>query len=92
MKYEAELREKTSWVRDHVQRIGGFDLEPFPAIGSPKTEEYRNKAIYQVGKGEKGEPVFGFYRKKSHDVMDCKNCRLQPKEFADILDAVGFFV
>lgn len=92
MKYEAELREKTSWVRDHVQRIGGFDLEPFPTIGSPKTEEYRNKAIYQVGKGEKGEPVFGFYRKKSHEVMDCKNCRLQPKEFADILTAIGFFV
>ena len=92
MKYEAELREKTSWVRDHVQRIGGFDIEPFPAIGSPKTEEYRNKAIYQVGKGPKGEPVFGFYRKKSHDVMDCKNCKLQPKEFADILDAIGFFV
>ncbi len=92
MKYEAELREKTSWVRDHVQRIGGFDIEPFPAIGSPKTEEYRNKAIYQVGKGAKGEPVFGFYRKKSHDVMDCKNCRLQPKEFSDILDAIGFFV
>ncbi len=92
MKYEAELREKTSWVRDHVQRIGGFDIEPFPAIGSPKTEEYRNKAIYQVGKGKNGEPVFGFYRKKSHEVMDCKNCRLQPKEFADILNAIGFFV
>lgn len=92
MKYEAELREKTSWVRDHVQRIGGFDLEPFPAIGSPKTEGYRNKAIYQVGKGKNGEPVFGFYRKKSHDVMDCRSCRLQPKEFSDILTAIGFFV
>ncbi|MBR2042572.1 MAG: 23S rRNA (uracil(1939)-C(5))-methyltransferase RlmD [Oscillospiraceae bacterium] len=92
IKYEAELREKTNWVRDHVQRIGGFDIEPLPAIGSPKTEEYRNKAIYQVGKGAKGEPVFGFYRKKSHEVMDCRNCRLQPKEFSDILEAVGFFV
>ncbi len=92
MSYEAELCEKTSWVKDHVQRIGGFDIEPLPAIASPKTEEYRNKAIYQVGKGEKGEPVFGFYRRKSHDVIDCRNCRLQPKEFADILGAIGFFV
>ncbi len=92
MSYEAELFEKTGWVRDHVQRIGGFDIEPLPAIASPKTEEYRNKAIYQVGKDEKGNPVFGFYRKKSHEVMDCKNCRLQPKEFSDILEAIGFFV
>ena len=90
--YSAELIEKTNWVKDHVQRIGGFDIEPFPALASPKTEEYRNKAIYQVGKGKNGEPVFGFYRKKSHDVMDCKNCRLQPKEFEHILSAIGFFV
>ena len=90
--YSAELIEKTNWVKDHVQRIGGFDIEPFPALASPKTEEYRNKAIYQAGKGKNGEPVFGFYRKKSHDVMDCKNCRLQPKEFEHILSAIGFFV
>ncbi|MBR3935587.1 MAG: 23S rRNA (uracil(1939)-C(5))-methyltransferase RlmD [Oscillospiraceae bacterium] len=92
MSYEAELFEKTNWVKDHVQRIGGFDIEPLPTIPSPKTEEYRNKAIYQAGKDEKGNPVFGFYRKKSHDVMDCRNCRLQPKEFTDILAAVEFFV
>ncbi len=92
MSYEAELKEKTNWVKDHVQRIGGFDIEPFSALASPKIEEYRNKAIYQAGKDKNGEPVFGFYRKKSHDVMDCKNCRLQPKEFTDILSAVGFFV
>ncbi|MBQ7874184.1 MAG: 23S rRNA (uracil(1939)-C(5))-methyltransferase RlmD [Oscillospiraceae bacterium] len=92
IRYDAELYEKTHWVKDHIQRIGGFDIEPFPAIGSPKIEGYRNKAIYQVGRGEKGEPVFGFYRHKSHEVIDCKNCRLQPKEFADILTAIGFFV
>ncbi len=92
IRYDAELYEKTHWVRDHIRRIGGFDIEPLPTIASPKTEGYRNKAIYQVGKGEKGEPVFGFYRQRSHDVIDCKNCRLQPKEFSDILTAIGFFV
>ena len=92
MDYEAELKEKTGWVRDHIQRIGGFDIEPFSTMASPKVEEYRNKAIYQVGKDKNGEPVFGFYRKKSHDVMDCKSCRLQPKEFEHILAAIGFFV
>lgn len=92
MSYDAELFEKTSWVRDHVKRIGGFDIEPFPTIGSPKTEEYRNKAIYQVGKGKNGEPIFGFYRKRSHDILNCKNCKLQPKEFEKILEAIGFFV
>lgn len=92
MDYKAELEEKTSWVRDHIKRIGGFELEPLPALPSPKTEGYRNKAIYQAGRNEKGEPVFGFYKQKSHEVTDCRNCRLQPDEFADILGAVSFFV
>ncbi len=92
LSYEAELREKTNWVKDHVERIGGFNIPVLPAVASPKTEEYRNKAIFQVGKAQNGDPVFGFYRQKSHEVIDCKNCRLQPKEFSDILTAIGFFV
>ncbi len=92
MSYEAELHEKTNWVKDHVERIGGFDIPVSSTVPSPKIEEYRNKAIYQAGKNEKGEPVFGFYRRKSHSVIDCKNCKLQPKEFEQIVNAVLFFV
>ncbi len=92
MSYEAELREKTNWVKDHVERIGGFDIPVMPTVASPKTEEYRNKAIYQAGKNEKGEPIFGFYRRRSHEVIDCKSCKLQPKEFEHIVNAVLFFV
>lgn len=92
LSYKAELREKTDWVKDHVERIGGLKIPIFPTIASPKTDEYRNKAIYQVGKSKGGDPIFGFYRQKSHDVIDCKNCKLQPKEFSDILTAIGFFI
>ena len=56
MKYEAELREKTSWVRDHVQRIGGFDIEPFPAIGSPKTSQSGSTRSFEALSTESSSP------------------------------------
>ena len=90
--YAAETEIKTGWVKDHISRIGGFDLDPLPTKPSPSCERYRNKAIYQAGKNERGEAVFGFYRRKSHDVINCESCLLQPEEFSEILRAVKFFV
>ncbi len=91
MTYAAELRWKTQWVADHLKRIGGFSLAPAPALGSPETLRYRNKAIYPAGKDASGRVVFGFYRQKSHDLIACEDCLLQPAEFAKILEAVAFW-
>lgn len=90
--YFAETEIKTGWVKDHISRIGGFSLDPLPAKPSPNSERYRNKAIYQVGKDERGEAFFGFYRRKSHDVINCESCLLQPEEFSEILRVVKLFV
>lgn len=92
MTYGAEEQIKTGWVEDHLRRIGGLDLSPFPVLSSPKTERYRNKAIYQVGKNEKGDLVFGFYKRKSHEIVAGEGCLLQPEIFSEILKAIRFFV
>lgn len=89
--YAAETRIKTGWVAEHIRRIGGFDLEPLPAVPSPKSDRYRNKAIYQAGRNEKGEIIFGFYRRKSHEIINCEGCLLQPEKFAEILKVIKFF-
>ena len=89
--YAAETRIKTDWVAEHIRRIGGFDLEPLPAIPSPKSDRYRNKAIYQAGRDENGKIIFGFYRRKSHEIINCENCLLQPEEFEKILKVIKFF-
>lgn len=89
--YAAETKIKTGWVAEHIRRIGGFDLEPLPAIPSPRSDRYRNKAIYQAGRDESGKIIFGFYRRKSHEVINCESCLLQPEEFAEILKVIKFF-
>ena len=90
--YKAEAKIKTQWVKDHIERIGGLNAEILPVKESPVIDEYRNKAIYQAGTDKDGKIIFGFYKRKSHDIINCENCRLQPSEFAEILRVIKFFV
>jgi len=65
-------------VNDAFRRIGHLDLVADEIIGSEKISEYRNKAIYAVGKDG-----FGFYRPRSHEIIPISRCALQPEQ-ADI--------
>lgn len=91
LSYEAECRIKEGWVKDSIRRLGGICADVLPIIPSVSEKRYRNKAIYQAGTGPDGRVVFGFYKRKTHDVTDASGCILQPKEFGDILGAVKFF-
>jgi len=91
MTYEQELAEKREWVENHLRRISGIDMAVPPVIPSPKTEGYRNKAIYPAARGTDGNAVFGFYARKSHELVPVEDCRLQPKLFSKLIAAVQFF-
>lgn len=81
MDYEEELRHKRSRVEDALSRIGGLDVRVTGITGADSTENYRNKAIYTVGKIE-GRSVTGFYRERSHDIVPTERCLIQ----ADVSD------
>lgn len=89
--YEAECALKNNWVFQNLSRIGGVDLEMVPLLPSPKVEGYRNKAQYPVEATEEGLAI-GFYAKRSHRVVSCKDCKLQPPLFTEILTAVESFL
>ena len=82
--YEAELSIKTQKVRDAFSRIGHLEIVPDEGVGAESSDRYRNKAQYPVEMAN-GRLLTGFYAPFSHRVIDCKNCLLQPKEYADIL-------
>ena len=86
MTYESELAFKKSRVEDAVARIGHLDVPVNDIIGADKTEHYRNKAQYPVSITD-GALNAGFYAYKSHRIIPCKNCLLQPQEFETILAA-----
>lgn len=81
--YEAELREKQRWVQDAMRRIGGFTMEPLPILPSPSHTCYRNKAQFPFGQGDAGSYT-GFFAPRSHTVIPCRDCPLQPVVFSEI--------
>lgn len=79
MTYEEELRLKEERVNDAFQRIGGLSLRIDRIHGAAEIEGYRNKIQFPVGGSlEEGVKV-GFYRQRSHDVIDAPRCLLQPE-------------
>lgn len=89
--YEAELRIKEDFIKSAYSRIGGIALEPSPILSSKRQESYRNKAQFPVGKaGDK--IVYGFYANRSHRIIECNNCKLQPPVFNQIADYVVAFM
>ncbi len=88
--YDHELEVKSRWVADHLERIGGFSLKPEPIVASPQQVGYRNKAQYPiVMEGEK--LMAGFYAKRSHRVIGCTQCQLQPDFFSSVAETVMRF-
>jgi hypothetical protein len=81
MDYAEELRFKLRRVEDALARIGGLDVSVAGIVGAESTENYRNKAIYAVGKRE-GRAVTGFYRERSHEIVPTETCLIQA-EVAD---------
>ncbi len=79
MTYDEELRMKYARVNDAIQRIGGLPFSVDGIVGSDHTESYRNKAIYAVAAGNNGQPVTGFFRARTHEVMPVERCLIQPE-------------
>ncbi len=81
MDYSEELRFKLRRVDDALKRIGGIDIQVSGIVGADSVENYRNKAIYTVGKIE-GRAVTGFFRERSHEIVPAETCLIQA-EVAD---------
>lgn len=76
--YQAECEAKTQFVRDAFARLGKLDVPVLPVLGAPHTDRYRNKVQLPVGEDENGHLVTGFYAGRSHRIVACADCKLQP--------------
>ena len=78
MTYNEELRAKRQRIADALERLGHVKLEVPPVLGAQTPDRYRNKVQFPVSGGKRGLSV-GYYRARSHDVLDAPDCRLQPE-------------
>lgn len=76
--YSAELKAKRQFVEDAMRRLGGIETPVQPVLASPERLRYRNKVQYPLTM-QSGTVEYGFYAGRSHRVVACRDCRLQPE-------------
>ena len=89
--YTAELRAKQENVTDAFRRIGGLDVPVLDICPSPEVDRYRNKVQFPVGLDKNGNPCIGFYAGRTHRIVPCPDCKLQPSVLNDIGNALCRF-
>jgi len=81
LKYEAQTRRKEEMLRrlleQRVSPAAARAIVPIVAMENPWG--FREKVQLAV-QGRTGDPKVGFYRLRSHSVVDIEECPVQPKE------------
>ena len=92
LSYEKQLEFKTSKVRGHLERIGGFtDIPMEKILGMDQPFHYRNKAQYPIGVKD-GKAIMGFYAPRSHRITDIKECMIQQKKASEVLGIIKEYI
>ncbi len=87
LRYENELESKHARVEKAFRQAGLADVVIRPVLTTGVTKGYRNKGMYPVRQGKKGVEA-GFYAAKTHKVIPCSDCALQPALFGEMVRAV----
>jgi len=90
--YDAELRLKRDAVYNNIKKLGGVDFPDLEITGAPSICEYRNKAQFPTKRARDGRLLVGFYRKRSHDVVDLSSCMIQSPRVMAVADALREYI
>ncbi len=82
--YESEKKAKYNFVKSAFERIAKLDCPVYETRSCDEHSRYRNKAQFPVSRDINGKAVTGFYASRSHRVIPCDDCLLQPVIFNEI--------
>lgn len=88
LSYNGQLDYKRRVVADVLERIGGLKNVPVhPTKGMDEPWRYRNKVQVPVAT-ENGELIAGFYKKRSHDIVDMDTCIITEEKIDEIVQTI----
>ncbi|PPA68961.1 23S rRNA (uracil(1939)-C(5))-methyltransferase RlmD [Jeotgalibacillus proteolyticus] len=88
LSYEGQLTAKQKQVQDVMERIGKLpDVPVLPTLGMEEPWRYRNKSQVPFGMSE-GRVISGFYAKRSHEIVDVKECIIQEEVSDQVMTLV----
>ncbi|MFY3790618.1 23S rRNA (uracil(1939)-C(5))-methyltransferase RlmD [Ureibacillus sp. MALMAid1270] len=79
LSYEGQLKWKENMVKNVMKRIGKIEAPVLPVKGMQDPWNYRNKSQIPFSMTETG-PIAGFYKSKSHEIVDMERCLIQVEE------------
>jgi 23S rRNA (uracil1939-C5)-methyltransferase len=86
--YEGQLKYKENQVRQVLTRIGKLEeVNVHPVLGMEHPWHYRNKAQVPVGL-KNGKLVAGFFKPRSHEIVDTKESLIQIEEINEAVQTV----
>ena len=86
--YGAQLEAKRVTVQDALERIGGFKGIQVPlTLGMETPYRYRNNGQYPIRKVN-GQLKIGFFMAGSHEVIDVRDCLIQPEINGRVVEAL----
>ena len=84
---QAALKEKH--VREALIRLAGIKNPVVrPIMEDQRPFRYRNKANMPVAMQVQDNPKVGFYRRKSHEIVNCTDCKIQSIPAVAVADAL----
>ncbi len=87
--YEYQLKIKQQITQEAIKTIAGLDIPILPTIASPETKNYRRKIQYPISQTKNsGRILAGYYKPKSHEIVNIKYCPIQP----EICDSIIEFI
>ncbi len=90
--YSYQLEIKKSIIENALSRIGGLNAVVSEMIGADNQFRYRNKMIFPVGADKNNNPVCGFFRERSHDIIPLEDCALGSEINSKIINIFMDFI
>ncbi len=90
IKYEHELVLKRDYVKSAFRKAGLPEVEVLDTAHTERVTGYRNKGQYPVREVQ-GRVRAGFFATKTHNLIPCEECLLQPTVFGEIVAFVTDF-
>lgn len=87
LNYKEQRTFKRDTVNQNINRQARLDVQINDTIGMDEPNYYRNKSQIPVQKID-GRIQMGFYRPRSHDIVDVKHCYIQKDVHNDIMNTV----
>ncbi|PNZ27056.1 RNA methyltransferase, TrmA family [Staphylococcus petrasii] len=89
MTYEAQLAMKKEQVVNLFHRKAQFNETLInDTIGMEDPWRYRNKSQLPIGKDKDNHTIMGYYRQRSHDIIDMDSCLIQDQQHQEIMNHV----